>query len=182
MNKARLYEPGRESQAVTVQFNPNSLEYTLRTGANGDKGTMSAASESAAREPQQQNDPTGAAEKAVLPVRLFYHTYTSSAAYSDVREEIKKLRQFVRQSGNTARTNASKVTFAWGTLLHTGMMNSFSVRYQMFAADGTPVQAEVSLSITGEEADRTLEQEGKKAADDRRAADPLLAEWGWLYE
>lgn len=188
MDKAKIYEPGKESQGFTVQFNPNSLEYIIYSNKKNKKGTKSKKTDSAAEEAHLQRDPTGRTDKAVLSVRLFYHTYHSSTAYTDVRNEIKKLRKFVRYSGNGA-TEAPKIAFAWGSLLHTGELDSFSVTYQMFAPDGTPVQAEVSLSISGDEADRATEKanqlSGAKAAlqelSEADMDESLSTMWAWLY-
>lgn len=38
-------------------------------------------------------------------------------------------------------------------MTHTGTLESFQVTYQMFAFDGTPVQAEVAITIRGEDPD-----------------------------
>lgn len=189
MDKAKIYEPGKESQAFTVQFNPNSLECSIYSNKKNAKGTKSKASDSAAQEENLQHDPTGRTDKSVLSVRLFYHTYTNSTTYTDVRDEIKKIRKFVRYSGNTATKNDPKITFAWGSLIHTGVVDSLSVTYQMFASDGTPVQAEVSLSIAGDEADRATEKANQlravkaagKGQSDAGAEDPLQTMWAWLY-
>lgn len=188
MDKAKIYEPGKERQGFTVQFNPNTLEYVIYSNKKNQKGTRSKKPDSPAEETHLQRDPTGRTGKAVLSVRLFYHTYYSSTTYTDVRDEVKKLRRFVRHSGNAAGENP-KIAFAWGSLLHTGELDSFSVSYQMFASDGTPVQAEVSLSISGDEADRATERanqlSGVKAAwkelSDANIEDPLQTLWAWLY-
>ena len=189
MDKAKIYEPGKESQAFTVQFNPNSLSCSVYVNNRNQKGTKSKKSDSAAEEEHLQRDPTGQTDGAVLSVRLFYHTYVNSTTYTDVREEIRKLRKFVRYSGNTAASNDPKITFAWGSLIHTGVLENFSVTYQMFASDGTPVQAEVYLSILGDEADRVTERANQfsavKAAlaeaSDSSGEDALREMWAWLY-
>lgn len=189
MEKAKIYDPDRESAAFTVQFNPNSLEYSIQTNRKSAKGTKSQPADSAAGEENLQRDPTGYTDQSVLSVRLFFHTYLNERTYTDVRDEIKKIRRFVRQSGNSAARNDPKITFAWGTICHTGTLDSFSVTYQMFASDGTPVQAEVAISISGEEADRAIEK-GDQASKARAAwqelteepvRDPRQTSWDWLY-
>lgn len=188
MDKAKIYAPGKESQAFTVQFNPNSLEYVIYSNEKNRKGAKSKKTDSPAGEPNLQRDPTGSTDKAVLSVRLFYHTYYNRTAYTDVRDEIKKLRKFVRYSGNTAG-ETTKIAFAWGSLIHTGELDHFSVSYQMFAPDGTPVQAEVSLSITGDEADRATDKANQlrglsaalNASYETGQEDPLQTMWAWLY-
>lgn len=190
MEKAKIYDPEKENEAFTVQFNPSSLEYSIHSNRKNAKGTKSKAADSAAEEGHLQSDPTGYTDKATLSVRLFYHTYQSDSAYTDVRDEIKKIRKFVRRSANFASENDPKITFAWGTICHTGTLDSFSVTYQMFAPDGTPVQAEVSISISGEETDRAVEKANAKAgakaasakqSEESQTTDPSQTAWGWLF-
>lgn len=189
MEKAKIYDPEKENEAFTVQFNPNFLEYSIHSNQKNGKNTHSKIADSAAEEENLQSDPTGYTDKAILSVRLFFHTYQNETAYTDVREEVKKLRKFARRSSNSASENDPKITFAWGTICHTGTLDSFSVTYQMFASDGTPVQAEVSISISGEDADRAVEKAnqltGAKAAlkepMDEPVQDPLQTTWDWLY-
>lgn len=189
MEKAKIYDPEKENEAFTVQFNPNSLEYSIRSNRKSGKGTQSEAADSAAEEEHLQSDPTGYTDKATLSVRLFFHTYQNETTYTDVREEVKKIRKFIRHSGNSASENDPKITFAWGTICHTGTLDSFSVTYQMFASDGTPVQAEVSISISGEDTDRAVEKANKlagvkaalKELMDEPVRDPFQTMWAWLY-
>lgn len=189
MEKAKIYDPEKENEAFTVQFNPNFLEYSIHSNQKNGKNTHCKIADSAAEEENLQSDPTGYTDKAILSVRLFFHTYQNETAYTDVREEVKKLRKFVRRSSSSASENDPKITFAWGTICHTGTLDSFSVTYQMFASDGTPVQAEVSISISGEDADRAVEKTnqltGAKAAlkepMDEPVQDPLQTTWDWLY-
>lgn len=189
MEKAKIYDPEKENDAFTVQFNPNSLEYSINFNKKNGKKTGSKPTDSAAEEENLQSDPTGYTDKAVLSVRLFFHTYQNETIYTDVREEVKKILKFVRHSGNSASENDPKITFAWGTICHTGTLDSFSVTYQMFASDGTPVQAEVSISISGEDTDRAVERANKrsrvktdlKELMDEPVRDPLQTAWDWLY-
>lgn len=189
MEKAKIYDPEKENEAFSVQFNPNSLEYSIHSNQKNGKKTSSKAADSAAEEENLQSDPTGCTDKAVLSVRLFFHTYQNETTYTDVREEVKKIRRFVRRSSSSASENDPKVTFAWGTICHTGTLDGFSVTYQMFASDGTPVQAEVSISISGEDADRAVEKANQRAGAkaalkepvDEPVRDPLQTTWAWLY-
>lgn len=190
IDKAKIYEENDVSHAFTVQFNPNSLEYVIHSNERNHKGIRSKKVDSPAEEKHRQRDSTGRTGEAVLSVRLFYHTYYSETSYTDVRDEIKKLQKFVRYSGNTTG-ETPKITFAWGSLIHTGELDGFTVTYQMFASDGTPVQAEVSLSITGEEKDRGTEKTnyklGKKSNDSKygdnniQEKDPSDTEYKWLF-
>ncbi len=67
-----------------------------------------------------------------------------------------------------------------------GTLESISVSYQMFASDGTPVQAEVSLMIMGDAPDITAMQSNydKEAAvkkDPIRLAAEKLKDADWLF-
>jgi len=73
-------------------------------------------------------------------------------------------------------------------MTHTGTLESFHVAYQMFAHDGTPVQAEVSISIRGEDPDVTSASNdralGKAAetAESQEDGDLLLSGLSWLFD
>ena len=124
--KARIFDPSAPKSGFSVQFNPNTL-----------------------------NRPQGAR----LSVRLFFHSYINELTYSDVRPAINRIRAFlpVTTGGKDTDTNLKsskpQISFAWGTMTHTGTLESFQVTYQMFAFDGTPVQAEVAITIRGEDPD-----------------------------
>lgn len=117
---------------------------------------------------------------------LFYHTYTDEDTYSDVRDQIKKIRRFIRGSGNSGK-NDLQMKFTWGTFSFEGVVSSFRATYQMFAADGTPVQAEVAITIEGEDPDYTASTEsaGKKLKAKQetsdQAADQVSKLCSWLF-
>ena len=189
MEKAKIFEVGKENEGFTVQFNPNSLEYSIYSNKKNKKGLISIASVSSNGGDTLQSDPTGLTGKSVLSVRLFFHTYENDSTYTDVRQKIKNIQQYVRYSGNTAAGNDPKITFAWGPISHTGVLDGFSTTYQMFAPDGVPVQAEVSISIVGDEGERAVEAANKltglkaalKELSEEIERDPLLTMWDWLY-
>lgn len=174
--------------SFSVQFNPNSLEYTVYPGEKNSKGTVGQRGDVPSHAVHFHCDPTGRTGKAVLSVRLFYHTYHNSSTYSDVRNEIKRLRNAVPVCGNDVEETV-KITFSWGSLIHSGVVDGFSVTYQMFAADGTPVQAEVSFSICGDDGEWELAKANQMPApaaqwgdlDAMEPEDPLQTLWAWLY-
>lgn len=152
MRKARISDPDGRIAPFEVQFNPNSLEYSVSSNWNNEKGTAQKTASGSRGPFEQQSDPTASTHHSTLSVRLFYHTYKSETSFTDVRDEIEKLRVFVRTSGNTG-TNDLRIRFAWGTFSFEGVLDNFAVTYQMFAADGTPVQAEAAVTIAGEDPD-----------------------------
>lgn len=163
---------------VYVQFNPNSLEYSY-----GKKSFKKTAKQDGQREIQQS--PLAAREQARLSMRLFFNTFENECSYEDVRNKIRPLRAFLCKTGDEETVNGRTVMFAWGTLAFKGTMDSFSATYQMFASDGTPVQAEVSLSITGE--DTACEKDGQGAGSESVTGDGDAGSggdegFGWLFE
>lgn len=157
--KARIFDPDSPTKGFYVQFNPNTLEYSAgkdwRTQKNvvnpGTSGTPQA------QEPEQQAPPLGDELGSTLSVRLFFHSYINDTSFSDVRPTINRIRAFLpvmsngRNTGSSAKASSPRITFAWGTTIYTGTLEFFHAAYQMFAFDGTPVQAEVSITIRGED-------------------------------
>lgn len=183
MEKAKIFEPGKEQHTYYVQFNPNTLEYAAHSNSARRKHVYEPNSNMAG---SAQGDPTGYSDGSTLSVRLFFHTYRSESDYTDVRNEIRKIRKFLRSTGNDKTENDPKVTFAWGTLCHTGTMDSMSVTYQMFAADGTPVQAEANITISGEDPDFAHQEAVAAARTEKRSEKAnekeLPLELDWLFE
>jgi len=153
LEKARIFDPDAPKSGFYVQFNPNTLEYAAGLSGQACKGAADRAGQEGAGVPDLQSAPLAEPQGAVLSVRLFYHTYTSPSSFTDVRADISRIRAFLPRTTEKARAKSPRVTFAWGTMTHTGTMESFSVSYQMFAHDGTPVQAEASITIRGEDPD-----------------------------
>lgn len=157
--KARIFDPDSPAKGFYVQFNPNTLEYSAgrdwRTQKNvvnpGTNGTLQA------REPEQQAPPLGDDPGSTLSVRLFFHSYINDGNFSDVRPNINRIRAFLPAitngpgTGSGTKAASPRITFAWGTMIYTGTLEFFHAAYQMFAFDGTPVQAEVSITIRGED-------------------------------
>lgn len=145
LEKARIYDRDNEIPEFYVQFNPNSLEYSL--------GHDIYATKKAKNEQTQtdlsQSDPTKVSNSGHLSVKLFFYTYTNETTYGDVNVDIAHLRRFYKYTASNTQGNQPVIVFAWGSLALQGVMTSLSVSYQMFAPDGTPVQAEASITIEG---------------------------------
>lgn len=151
LEKARIYNPDQSTSGFYVQFNPNSLNYSV--GTNLDQGL--ARRERTSPQAQLQGDPTGQTGLARLSATLFFYTYENETTYQDVRKEVNRIRAFLRRSEDGNGVISKRIAFAWGTLTVIGTLEYLSVSYQMFASDGTPVQAEVSITIVGEDPDVT---------------------------
>lgn len=187
LQKARIYDPDHAENGFYVQFNPNALSYSV--GANGSTASVNTSQNATAQNPPKQGDPTGVTGLATLSTTLFFHTYRNEVSYTDVRQDVHRIRAFLRRSNDGNGVISRKIAFSWGTLTVVGTLESISVSYQMFAADGTPVQAEVTISIQGEDPDvkadsinRAAEREIKKNAvsawRDQKKVPELLA---WLF-
>lgn len=163
LKRAKIYDPQKPGEGFYVQFNPNSLDYSAYTNKKAYKMVRG---KDDADNKTKQSSPTDYGDMANLSVRLFFHSYESELVYSDVRADVNRIRAFLRpptsneQSG-TNNSNAvtssgkPKIGFAWGTLVFVGSLEGFQVSFQMFAADGTPVQAEISILINGEDQEIT---------------------------
>lgn len=151
LEKARIYNPDQSTSGFYVQFNPNSLTYSVGTNLDRSFQPQGGISPQA----QMQGDPTGQTGQARLSATLFFYTYENETTYQDVRQEVNRIRAFLRRSNDGNGVISKRIAFAWGTLTVLGTLEHISVSYQMFASDGTPVQAEVSISIVGEDPDIT---------------------------
>lgn len=145
LGKARLYVKKSKDNILFVQFNPNTLRYSVNSmAAHLKDGTDSA---------PKQGDPTGASGKAELSMTLYFYSFRSETDYDDVRHNINKLRPYLGRKDENGCIMVEKIGFAWGTMTLEGYLKSLDVSYQMFASDGTPVQAEVQMTIVGEDPD-----------------------------
>lgn len=161
--KARIFNPDSPTKGFYVQFNPNTLEYFAGKDWRTYKSvvTSTGAGKPQAPEPEQQNPPLGNEWGSTLSVSLFFHSYINDTIFSDVRPNINRIRSFLpvipdgQKTGSNTKTTSPRMTFAWGTMIYTGTLESFHATYQMFAFDGTPVQAEVAITIRGEDQEVT---------------------------
>lgn len=151
LEKARIYNPDQPTDGFYVPFNPNTLTYSV--GSNLDQGTVPRTGTSPLA--QMQGDPTGQTGQASLSATLFFYTYENETTYQDVRKEVNRIRAFVRRSNDGNGVISKRIAFAWGTLAIVGTLEYINISYQMFASDGTPVQAETSITIVGEDPDIT---------------------------
>lgn len=167
LTKARIYDPEKYTDGFSVQFNPNTLRYSVGSNLERSKKARERMKKGRGTTFQAQGDPTDQTGLSLLSATLFFHTYESDTSYSDVRQSVNKLRAFLRRSGDNKCVVSRRIAFAWGTLTMVGTLENLDVTYEMFAADGTPVQAEVSISILGEDPDVTA------AGSDNTVADKL---------
>lgn len=192
LSKARIYEDGKSEQAYYVQFNPASLSYSIHANPKSYKKICEKRN-GGGTDTSAQSDPTQNTTMAYLSVTLFFHSYKNELLYTDVRSDVNLLQGFLRKSGSDPNSNKTiatspSIVFAWGSTVHKGFLDNFSVTYQMFAADGTPVQAEVSITICGndpdmvaERVDREQEEEYESNVASVRALGILPSSIAWLF-
>ncbi len=114
-----------------------------------------------------------------LSVTLFFNTLNDlyQDSYGDVREEIRRLYPYT----NTNTNKAKQLYFFWGSVAVAGNLTCMSVTYTMFAPDGTPVRAQVSITIegfyVGEETAQGGGPGGKKTVPGTRVDSGAGADW-----
>lgn len=170
--KARIFDPASPKNGFSVQFNPNTLEYSAGTDLKTKKGVTQQGGAGQVEGLEFQSPPVGQKQEARLSVTLFFHSFINDLTYSDVRPTVNRIRAFLptaierkNTNGNSESGTKPRISFAWGTMTHTGTLESFHAAYQMFAFDGTPVQAEVSITIRGEDPDVSAALSNQALAD-----------------
>lgn len=176
LEKAFLCDPDTPGKKFYVQFNPNTLSYSAGRSEESYKGVSARDGQGSAREPQKQSPPISEPEGALLSVKLFYHTYTSRDSFTDVRSKIYNIRAFLPSGKGNSSASSPRIQFAWGTLTFAGTLESFQVSYQMFAHDGTPVQAEVSITIRGEDLDVSAQSNNQAQNSEKKGLEPEPAD------
>jgi len=185
--KARIFDPDSPKNVFYVQFNPNTLEYSASLSRKTHKHVTKPGSSGRQKGSESQGPLLAEERDARLSVRLFFHSYVSDEDFSDVRPSVNRIRAFL-PAASGAQTASPKITFAWGTLTHTGTLEAFQASYQMFAFDGTPVQAEVAITIRGEDPDisaasndQALSTVSESDLPPRDGTD-LLPDISWLFQ
>lgn len=125
-----------------VQFNPNEISISEAVASLYNKSSTK----------QQLNPVETQTSKQTLhlSMTLFYNTYTSLSQdqYEDVRGYIRKLYPYTN-IGMEEKRDMKKICFEWSSICVIGILDKVDVRYTMFSPAGTPIRAEVSISIAG---------------------------------
>ena len=142
-----------------VQFNPTELSVTEAIGvAETDEGEeleklkrLLKGNKVGIQRPPKSAEPSGGQNKLTLSVSLFFNTLEqlNQDYYQDVREYVKQLYPYTNKWADSKR-EAQQIYFAWGTIAVAGFLTAMSVRYTMFAPNGTPVRAQADISIRGD--------------------------------
>lgn len=173
LEKASIFfvneKTGLKTNQIKVQFNPS--EYSI---ARSNKVDPKAG---AGKEPTLTAVQPKALTLATFSVNLYFDTVSDvddvnlATGYPNpvatVSSGIAKVQSFLTGPDpasvcdglmallkyNAEQHAPNMVCFVWGTLKFKGYVSSTSAEYTMFAPDGTPVRAKMSLSIEGEEED-----------------------------
>ncbi len=123
------------SQTVPIDFNPATLEYTISLNTQGEGG--------------QAQQAAGVAS-AKLNLELLFDTTDTG---DDVRTKTNKVEVMLRPEAGTGGTDGPPqappmVTFEWGAFKFIGVVDSFKQTMDFFSANGVPLRAAVTLSMS----------------------------------
>ncbi|HJZ83075.1 MAG TPA: hypothetical protein VKD91_22090 [Pyrinomonadaceae bacterium] len=139
-----LRRGARPSDAISVHFNPTSLQHVVsNTMKETGRGTN-------AKQYVSQST-------AKLTMDLIFDTTDSG---QDVRAMTSKVAQFMKptrpvSSNNQDRKVPPVVLFAWGNFMFQGMVESFKETIDFFSGNGVPLRASVNLTMSQQ--DRVFE-------------------------
>lgn len=165
-------EVTRVSWRIECQFNPEkySLERTVSTKASG--------------QTEGGTDEYTGTSTTTLTMQLFFDEFASP--FGNVAKTVDKvlaLTEPTRQSQERKKPCPPLVRLDWGRNPQVssvrGYITRVSVQYLLFAADGTPIQARVDLSLAGRPVPLALNNPTSHATDARRAR--TLAEGETLH-
>jgi len=159
-------DQGAEKDPFPVQFNPTTLHLTLNNRVEGGE-----------TQGRQARGFIGHSA-TTLSLDLIFDTADEGTSENprSVREKTRKIERFLIRKGEGVQQNSPPIIqFRWGDLIVAGVVESLTVDFDHFAADGIPLRAKVALSIKGQ--DRDLEF---KPNDRRGASAPGRAATGGL--
>lgn len=139
-----LPDAKQKANKVEVHFNPESLDITFTNSVQKGKKNQPA-----------QVSVTEATAK--LSMELIFDTTLKGI---DVRTETIKLARMMDPAQKTPRKKKAQkkqipsiVIFQWGTIWFEGYIDSYKEKIDFFSAEGVPLRATVSLSMTQQQRD-----------------------------
>ena len=166
LTKAQLAEidaQGNPGTPVDVQFNPQSLKLELANKVEG--------GDTKGRQNRQYLGKTS----TTLAFDLHFDTADQGTADEpvSVRTQTALIERFVLPKGSGNDKQAPpRCRFSWGELVLDGVIESVSIDFDLFAADGTPLRAKIGVSIKEQDAKYELLQSGPGANTARGATPP----------
>lgn len=146
-----------EKGSFPVQFNPATMRLTLTNQVEGGQS-----------QGKQVRQHIGASS-TTLNLDLIFDTADEGTTDNprSVRAKTRQLERFLVAKGEGQQENAPpRIRFTWGDLIVEGVVESMTIDFEHFAANGVPLRAKVPLSIRGQ--DREKEIKGKD--DSRKGA------------
>jgi len=148
----------QEKDSFPVQFNPTTLRLSLTNQVEGGE-----------TQGKQVRQHIGASS-TTLSMDLIFDTADEGTTENprSVREKTKRIERFLVAKGEGQQENAPpRIRFTWGDLIVEGVVESITIDFEHFAANGVPLRAKVPLSIRGQDREKEL-----KGADDSRKGAP----------
>jgi Contractile injection system tube protein len=147
-----------EKDSFAVQFNPNSLKLAITNRVEG-----------GATQGKEVRQYLGASS-TTLSLELIFDTADegTSEAPKSVRERTAKLERLMVSKRSGQQENAPpRIRFSWGDTIIEGVLESLTIDFDHFAANGMPLRAKVPLSIRGQ--DRSKEINPRDSRQDAAA-------------
>jgi hypothetical protein len=143
LQKAKITKLGdkkQELETFDVQFNPTTLRLTLDNRIVGG---------------ETQVDPVRqlvGPSSTTLALDLVFDSADEGSTENpvSVRAKTAKIESFLFPKGEQQHA-PPRIRFTWGDLLVEGLVDSLTVDFEHFAANGVPLRAKVSLSIKGQD-------------------------------
>ena len=152
---AELDDNDEEKDPFSVQFNPTTLKLTLTNRVEG--------GESQGKQVRQHIG----ASSTTLNLDLVFDTADEGTTEEprSVREKTRQIEKFLIAKGKGTQENAPpRIRFTWGDLIVEGVVESLTIDFEHFAANGVPLRAKVPLAIKGQDREKEI-----KGNDDSRA-------------
>ena len=125
-------------RTVTVQFNPETLKVAYSNTMTGEDQSGGSAAQFVSK------------SSTKLTVDLWFDV-SALADENDVRELTKKVNYFITPQEKDDGLAPPAVCFLWGSFLFEGVMDSMSESLELFSAEGRPLRAKVSVSISSQD-------------------------------
>ena len=109
-------------------------------------------------------------QPSVLSFDLEYDT--AEDPDTDVRSLTAAVRRFVQPPADKPKSPPPLVRFQWGTFVFNGRVTQITEDIDYFSADGRPLRAKLSLSITEQDPSLEANVTGPGARNDDQATDP----------
>ncbi|MBP8214624.1 MAG: hypothetical protein KAX66_04085 [Propionivibrio sp.] len=160
--QADLETPRSGGKRVTVQFNPESLKVNFANQIQAPNGGSGGGSGDSARPPAVQFVGAGTTKLAVtlwfdasapLDAEMLPEAERGAGKVDDVRKLTEQVAWFITpqpQPANSAdpdRYLPPAVSFAWGSFLFNGIVESIEENLEFFSPEGRPLRASLLLKL-----------------------------------